>query len=46
MKKFVRHIEFLFDYYVGHMLTNGNKLDMWSENIITKYPEKFKNKNK
>jgi hypothetical protein len=46
MKKLLRHIQFLFDYYVGYSLTNANKLDMWSENIVNKYPEKFKNNNK
>jgi hypothetical protein len=44
MQKLIRNLQFYFDYYIGYMLTNGNKLDMWSENIIKKYPEKFKNK--
>jgi hypothetical protein len=44
MQKFIRNLQFLFDYHIGYILTNHNKLDTWSENILKKYPEKFKNK--
>lgn len=44
MIKYIRHFQFLFDYYVGYMVTNGNKMEAWSENIKKKYPEKFKTK--
>lgn len=46
MQKLLRHLQFLFDYHIGYMLTNAHKLDSWSESILNKYPEKFKNKNK
>lgn len=46
MNKYIRNLQFWFDYYIGYMLINGNKLDSWAENIVNKYPEKFKNKNK
>lgn len=46
MQKLLRNLQFLFDYHIGYMLTNGKKINKWSENILHKYPEKFKNKNK
>ena len=42
MKKYIRNLQFWFDYHIGYILTNGNKLDRWSESILKKYPEKFK----
>ena len=41
MKKFLRKLEFYFEYYIGYFLYSGTK--DWSKYIITKYPEQFPN---
>jgi len=42
MKKIIRNLHFWFEYHIGYHLTNGKKLDAWSKNILSKFPEKFK----
>ena len=44
MSKSLRHIKFLFDYYIGYYLVNPSKIDSWCKSMMRKYPEKFNNK--
>ena len=44
MIKFLKHLEFLFDFYLGYFFYNGRKTHLYYKYMIEKYGEKYINK--
>jgi len=42
MKKLLKKLDWIFDYYVGFFMTNGNKVEQYHEFMKNKWGDKYK----
>ncbi len=43
MSKILYELKFAFDYYIGYFFYNAKTHYRWTNQMLTKYPEKFSN---
>jgi hypothetical protein len=46
MKKLLKNIDWVFDYYIGYFLTNGNKINRYHKFMLQKWGDRYKKKNR
>jgi len=44
MKKFIKKVDWIFDYYIAYMLYNPEKLWIYNSYMINKWGDKFKDR--
>lgn len=41
MKKILTEIEWFLDFYIGYMLTNGNKTHVYHDRMVEKWGKRY-----